>query len=397
MSDTADPPHRAYYQPDPALVEYREVDDQSDDGLMAVRMPIASTGVVRNEGDDPLTRDELAGMARQINDRDVGVFLAHGQSFEITDARYGQTERLGSWREAELDDERAADDSTLLMATAVMADPETLPAATGRYREALAIIKEQAKRDIPLSASIGWREDADSPGGNDLMEASIVGIPADPRTVAQGATVEAMARAAVEAGADPEAFVESVRTAVMEPDGREPDTDADMSDDTTDADPEPDAEQEADGEGEATDTEESNERQEAPEWAERLLENQQSMIDGLNTIAEAVRQDDEDEDEDDEDMDDNESDDEDDEDEENAADAPDEEQEAEADSDADDTDSEAERKVAEYRKQLDAMREDGIDVSDVQLPEPAEGDEERDADTDDTDPGEDDLKRVLRN
>lgn len=378
MSDHPDPPNRAYHQPDPGQVTVRE-DDDDEDGTFAVRMPIASTGVVRNEGDEPLSRDEIDGMAAQINEGDVGVFLSHGQSFEITDARYGQTERLGTWRDAAVEspdgDERAADESDLLMATATMADPETLPEETGRFREALAVIKEQAKRDIPLSASIGWREDEDSPGGNDLMEASIVGIPADPRTVTQGGPAAAVARAAIEAGAEPEALVEAVRAAVMEP---EADAERDMTDDE---DTEPDAENEASD----TDDEEQTERDETPEWVSTMLENQQAIADGINGIADQLRPDDDDEDDDDEDDEDQADDDEDeDDDEENAADEPDEEQAAD--------------EVETLRDHLDALREGGIDVTDVDLPEPdPDADEARDADeTGDTDPNEDAAKALLR-
>lgn len=347
----SEPEYRQHYQPSPSDISIRELDDSSEEGLMVLRMPIASTGTVRNEGDEPLTREEINGMARQINERDVGVFLSHGQSFEITDARYGQTERLGTWRDAEAmgADERAdGDDTDLLVAEAVMPDPETLPRATGRYQEALAILKEQAKRDIPLSASIGWREDEDSPGGNDLMEASIVGIPADPRTFAQEAAVGVMARAAIDSGADPETFVEQVRQAVLDPGDREPDADSMTETDDT----EPDAEQ-AEG---SDDTDEQTERQEAPEWAERLLENQESMIDGLNTIAEAVRADDDDDEEDEED-------------EESAADDPGEEQSP---------DDEDERGIREMQEALDTLRDGGIDVTDVDLPD-AEADADDEA------------------
>jgi len=377
-NQTDDPEHRAHYQASGAHVELRAVDDQSEDGLMSIRMPIASTGEVRNEGDDPLSRDELSGMARQINDADVGVFLSHGQSNEITDSRFGQTERLGNWREAEIqtredaedDDEplgRQDEDEALLFATAEMPDPATLPDGVGRYRESLGILKEQAERGIGMSASIGWRDADDAPGGNDLMEASIVGIPADPRTVTQDAPAAAVARAAVDAGADPEALVSAVRDAVMgTPDATAgdgtPDTEPRMSNE-----PESDAEQASD-----TDEEQPEERQEVGEELAALRELLEEMNDTLGSVADAVREGDEDdEDDDDEDEDDDEM----------SADATDEadtEPEAEqADEEPDEATEQAAAEVAELRDALDTLRDGGVSVEDVEIPEP---DDEQDAD-----------------
>jgi len=289
MTTHDEPQHRAYHQPDPDAVEYREPADD-DDGMFRVRMPVASTGEVRNEGDDPFERDALEGMARQINEGDVGVFLGHGFSDAISGKRFDQLERLGSWTDASVDGDRDAADA-VLMAEARIADPETLPSGTGRFREATGILKEQVKRDIPLSSSIAWREDADVPGGNDLMEVSIVGIPADPRTTTQE-TAGAVARAAVDAGADPDALVEAVRAAVVKPDAT---ADSDMSE----TDNESGDEQSADADDEQTE-------REAPEWADELLELQRQQTETLSTLADAIREDDED-DEDDEDEDETES------------------------------------------------------------------------------------------
>ena len=181
MTDTPAPTYRSRIDPPADTVEVRESDElDTDDDMMAVRMPAASTGEVRNEGDDPLTTDELRGMAQQVDDLTRGVFPEHGKGNFVSAGQYSQFEKRGYWSDAEVVDNLSDDGEDMLMATARMPDPETLPSATGDYREALAILKEQAKRGIPISASIGWREDESAPGGNDLMEMSIVGIGADP-------------------------------------------------------------------------------------------------------------------------------------------------------------------------------------------------------------------------
>lgn len=350
MTDHDDVQHRAYYQPDPADVNLREEGDEGD--TFSVRMPIASTGEVRNEGDDPLERDALEGMATQINDGDVGVFLAHGKSFEISDARYGQTERLGSWESAEVDGSRAGDDESMLVADAVLADPETLPDETGRYRETLSIIKEQVKRDIPLSSSIGWREEENAPGGNDLMEASIVGIPADPRTnTNQDATVSVLARAAVDSGADPEALVEEVRDAVM---GSNADEGGNARDSVTDETTEPDDEQ-----SEGTDDEQT-ERQEAPEWGQRMLELQEAQAETLQSLAESLREDDDDDDE-----------------EENEDDGDDDDDDEEQSAGESDEERDLREEVESLREELTEVRESG----DIDTPD-TDPDDEQDAETD---------------
>ena len=214
MTDTDDPQHRAYHQPDPDDVEVRDLD--GNDGTFAVRMPIASTGEVRNEGDEPLTRDEIEGMAQQIEQRSIGVFLDHGSNMDVSGSRYSAVGKVGEWEASEVTERSGTD---VVEAEARLMDPETLPAAAGSVREALAAVKSQVERDIALSSSIGWRDDDAMAGGVDLLEASIVGIPADPRTTTQGAAVE-LARAAQAArdDADPEQLVAEFRTAVMGPD-----------------------------------------------------------------------------------------------------------------------------------------------------------------------------------
>ena len=214
MTDTDDPQHRAYHQPDPDDVEVRDLD--GNDGTFAVRMPIASTGEVRNEGDEPLTRDEIEGMAQQIEQRSVGVFLDHGSNMDVSGSRYSAVGKVGEWEASEVIERSGTD---VVEAEARLMDPETLPAAAGSVREALAAVKSQVERDIALSSSIGWRDDDAMAGGVDLLEASIVGIPADPRTTTQGAAAE-LARAAQAARDDvtPEQLVADFRTVVMGPD-----------------------------------------------------------------------------------------------------------------------------------------------------------------------------------
>ena len=201
MTTPTDPQHRTAYQP---TADQTRLTVNDDDGMMELRLPVASTGEVRNDGDDPLSRSEIDGMARQINERAIGVFQEHGGGMF---GGYNQLEKMGVWQNGEVDDTRDGE-ADLLVATARMPDPDTLPDATGPYKEALSIYKVQAERGVPLEASIGWREDEDMPGGNDLMEVSIVGIGADPRTNTDNA--QAVARAAVAAGADRDALVDAV-------------------------------------------------------------------------------------------------------------------------------------------------------------------------------------------
>lgn len=189
--------HRRAHTPAAGEVQLREVADA--DGLFTVRLPIASTGEVRNEGDEPLTRDELGGMAEQIEARSPSVFLDHGRNMDIGGSRYSAIGKVGEWVEPELVD--GDDGSTLLEVDARLMDPETLPAATGAVREALAALKSQVERDLSLAASIGWQDDRDAPGGVDLMEASLVGIPADPRTTS-GADADAMTARSADGGTE---------------------------------------------------------------------------------------------------------------------------------------------------------------------------------------------------
>lgn len=365
MTEDDDVQHRAYHQPDPDRVELRDPDDEDEDGVFSIRMPIVSTGDVRNDGDDPFSRDELAGMARQIEERPVGVFLDHGASAlggggGMFGNRYSAIGKVGEWAAPDVIDTQDGDGPALLEADARLMDPETLSSETGEVREALAALKSQVERGFALSSSIGWRQDDTSPGGNDLMEASIVGIGADPRTVSE--STAAVARAAVESGVDPDEFLDELRDVVMGPDaydGRE------AGDTVTD-------DESASGEQSEDTTEEQDEQRDAPEWAQELLEEQQKQTELLNTIDDAVREDDDEEDE---------SEDEDEEDEE------DEEQSADADDESGDggVDEQSSDAVDELRDAVEKLREGGIDVTDVELPDADTSDEQAADDEDETD------------
>ncbi|PSP80174.1 hypothetical protein BRC81_03000 [Halobacteriales archaeon QS_1_68_20] len=338
--------HRASHQPDPGEVTLRESDGDAD-GVFRVRMPVVSTGEVRNEGDEPLTRDEVDGMRRQIEERAIGVFLDHGSNPDISGARYSATGKVGEWANPGLVD--GDGDETLLEADAVLMDPDSLPEAAGSIREALAALKAQVERDMALSSSIGWRDDDGFAGGVDLMEASIVGIPADPRTTSQDAAV-AMARAAAASrpDADPERLVEDFRAVVMGPDERDgSDTQTnDMTDDGgTQSGEEPDDE-----------TRDEQDGMDAQEYRESMLEMQRQQTETLNTLAEVIRQDDGDdqpggdeEDEGDDEEDDEEPD--------------DETQTVEVDGEELDVDD----AVVVHREALQALREGGVTLDDVDL------------------------------
>lgn len=330
-------------------VEYR-APDGDEDTTFEVRMPIATTGEVRNKGDDPLTRDELEGMARQVNERSLGVFLDHGSTNLGGPTRYSAVGKLGEWREAEVEGERAADGADALVATAEFMDPESLPAATGQLRENLAALKEQVKRDMSLAASIGWREDESSPGGNDLMEASIVGIGADPRTTSDSENAALVARAAVEAGADKDALLDQIRAA-LEGGGTDAEHDSVTDNDST-------------GNSEAGTTQEEQDAQDSDEeFREFMREQQEQQTELLRTLTESLREDgmddDEDEDEDEEEEQEMEEDEEDDEEDEEQSASPDDEQDAD--------DSELAERIAELEDELAAVRsgEESVETPDA--------------------------------
>lgn len=368
MTDTDEPQYRAYHRPDPDRVELREEDggDGDDGGTFRVRMPIATTGEVRNEGDDPLTREELEGMAQQIDERAVGVFGDHGANPDMAGSRYSAFEKLGEWEDPEIQSRDDGDEDELA-ATARMMDPETLPESTGMLREGLSRLKEQAKREMSLSSSIGWRDDDAYPGGVDLMETSIVGIGADPRTTSQAAIAQArgvvmgpdadeqrhlsgqQAEMAVQVldayrdgqgngsvdnfeswlwsarGQFDEGMLHATKTALQEfyrdttpldepvteqfgpfLEDRQSGDDENTNNMTDDTDP--DGEQNADPD----DDRDGSDGISAGEFREQMLEMQRTQTETLNTVAEVVREDDDDDDDEGEEGDDDDDDDDDD-------------------------------------------------------------------------------------
>lgn len=385
---TPDTPKSRYHEPPGSSIELRE-EVEGEDGVFEIRMPIATTGEVRNENDDPLTRDELSGMAQQIGDGVVSVFPDHGKTAIGGPQRYSIGEKGGEWEGAEVvsaQDSESGEDE--LIATARLMDPDTLPDIP--VRGMLGAIKELTKRDMSLPSSIGWKSDDDSPGGNDLMEASIVGISADPRTVSSGGEA-LVARAAVEAGADPNALVESVREAVESerPLGppEDPDRfesfeecvqalaeDGDLSEEeaervcgawenaqaqstsndmTTESDPD---------ESSGTDGEEQNTNQsDEEEFREFMREQQEQQTEILQALADAIREDDDDDDDEEEDDEENEADedeeeDDEDEDGEQASESPDGEQDA--------SDEFLLDRINELESELQEVREGERDVED---------------------------------
>jgi hypothetical protein len=401
MTTTPQSTYRTHTTPPTDKVTYRQPDN-SEDGVFEVRMPIATTGEVRNQGDDPLTRSELSGMARQINDRSVGVFFDHGGTSLGGMERYSAVEKVGEWREAEVSGEQAEDGPTELVATARLMDPESLPSGVGDLRAALGSIKEQVKRDFSVSASIGWREDDSYPGGNDLMEASIVGIGADPRTTSEASEAGVVARAAVEAGADPDALLDAVRDAVESerPLGPEDDPDrfesfeecvASLTEDgeLSEAEAErvcgawenansaehdsvtEDSDTPAD-EGGTTNDSEQDAQDPDEEFREFMREQQEQQTELLRTLTESLREDMEDgEDEDDEEQEMDEDEEDDDDEEEQSADTPDGEQDA-------DEDSDLKERIAELEDELAAVRSG---EGSVESPGDGESETEQDAET----------------
>jgi hypothetical protein len=348
-TDTHRPPHQRTYEATPNNVEVRQNDDN---GVFELRMPIASTGDVRNKDDPPLSRDEVDGMAQQIGDGVVSVFPDHGQT-AISPNSYSVAEKGGEWQQADVTT-RDDGDAQLLEATARLMDPDTLPDIP--IRRILGTIKELATRDMSISASIGWRDDEDAPGGVDLMEASLVGIPADKRTHSEASAGGVVARAATRAGVDADALVREVEAAV--------DTETAMTNEDNES---------ATGQNADTDQGEQadDHRADLDETMERLVDLQEEQMEMLRELMGAMDDDDGDDDEDEDD-------------EENAADGPDEDTTEQSDDNdderaADDITSE----LQDLRDELDAVRNGGISADDVDIPNNDE--EKRDSDDEQSD------------
>jgi len=400
-TETHSPPQRRTFEADGESVEVRQ-DEES--GVFELRMPIASTGEVRNEGDDPLTRGEIDGMAQQIGDGVVSVFPDHGQTPIGGPNRYSIGEKGGEWEDAEVVSAQAADsDADQLVATARMMDPETLSDIP--VREYVGSIKELADRDMSVPSSIGWADDDAAPGGVDLMEASLVGIPADPRTHTEADTAQVVARAAVDAGADPDALRSALRETLPD-DGRPfgPPSAPDLWDDFDECvaevedwdgvdDPEAfcgwaqeqtesmtDESESADEQAADTDPDdEPDEQQGAPEWAARMLELQEQTVDALQSM----REDDEEEDDEEED------------DENGMGEDDDEEDEEDEEEQASDVPDEVREEVETLREELDELRDGGLGEDDVDVPD---SDETQDSDDEPTTDHDDEpaTKQVIK-
>ena len=186
--------HRRRHTAEPGDVR---VDDDEGD-FFRIRMPLASSDEARDGR--ALERSIIEGWRDQIAAEPLPLFLDHGHS-GVAEHRYGALGKVGYWEEPELVERDGALD---LEADAVIADPDAIGEDAGTIREALTWLRTQAELGMPISSSAGWNEDTgdrDVPGGADLMEGSIVGIPSDPRTTTAGADAATVARAA-EAASD---------------------------------------------------------------------------------------------------------------------------------------------------------------------------------------------------
>jgi len=179
MSTTHDSiEHRRVHEADPDAVSLRDVDAESD-GTMRLRMPVSSTGEARDG--DAFSDDRLRGFAEQLREKRIPLFLDHGRGGP-GETRYGQLRKVGYWDQPAIEERDGASE---LMADAVLVDPDILDDEVGEVRSALAWLRAQAEAGLPIASSVGWSEstgDRELPGGADLLEISIVGIPSDPRT-----------------------------------------------------------------------------------------------------------------------------------------------------------------------------------------------------------------------
>ena len=171
--------HTRRYSAAPENIEVRDPDGV--EGVFRVRLPLSSTTEARDG--DAFSRKKLEGFRDQINDGSIGVFVDHGRNL-ATGSRYSATGKAGRWRDASVDDR---DGTTVLVADAELLDPREVDADLGALGTHLDTIRAQAEQGVPLSVSVGWRDDTgdrDLPGDTDLMEASLVGIPSDEQATA---------------------------------------------------------------------------------------------------------------------------------------------------------------------------------------------------------------------
>jgi len=218
--------NRTVHEAAPGEVEVRDPDGVDESGLFRIRMPVSSTGEARDG--DAFSRDRLDGFAEQLRGERVPLFLDHGRGGP-GETRYGQLRKVGYWADPGIQTRDGADE---LIADAVLVDPETLDDDVGDIRASLSWLRAQADAGLPISSSVGWSEDTgsrDVPGGADLLEISIVGIPSDPRTT----TTADVARATRGAAACPREFAAALAERGIRPFGP-PEGDGDEFDDFED-------------------------------------------------------------------------------------------------------------------------------------------------------------------
>jgi len=215
--------HRHQHTAPADTIRVRQETVGDDVEQFVVRMPITSTAEARDG--EAFPRERVDGFREQITAGGIGVFLDHGRN-ETTGSRYSALGKMGRLADPELV-ERG--DATDLDVDFRFPMPDEIDTEAGTLREVLATLHSQARAGIPLTSSIGWSEDTgerDVPGDAEMLEASIVGIPSDPRTTTASAEPAALARAvsAASSGFDVTTFVRALTTGdrnTVEVDGEE--------------------------------------------------------------------------------------------------------------------------------------------------------------------------------
>lgn len=171
-------------------IEVRE--DGDGDAMYRIRLPVSSTGSVRNDGDPAFDEARLEAFAEQIRNGAgaggaIAVHLDHGKA-GLGNSRYSALGKIGRWESPTVEREG---DLSLLYADAAIVDPDALDleGPIGDVENALRWLKTQAEVGVPISASVGWSESGgrDLPGDVDLQEISLVGIGADPNATTAAA------------------------------------------------------------------------------------------------------------------------------------------------------------------------------------------------------------------
>ena len=136
------------------------------------RVPISSSNYDRDN--DRMTEDFLLSMADQINTGHVALYADHGWGEH---GFYSAYDKLGSWSDAVIE-------NGVLYATPVLSDAKIVA-------DKVEAVRDMLESNTPVSWSIGFmptKWDANDEDGmdfkdGDLMETSIVGIPANPDAV----------------------------------------------------------------------------------------------------------------------------------------------------------------------------------------------------------------------